>query len=286
MKQNECILKDSGFLLLLQLTSIICKNISFGHIVILQFMLKGEILMGRLLIISLSFIAMTVFSIMANLMPLNGYTTSEISNRYTVLFSPAGYVSVIKIFIYIILGLWVYLQWKKRQAQQNITGVQTALFSFSALFNILWLYLWHYEYFTWSIIAILLMVLSLIGLYFTYPNWQNTWSGRIPISLFLAWESIIAFMNIAFLFTHNHWNFLSLSDPLWTVIALTVGTAAALHLRYHHDDYVFPIVYIWTFIGIAFKNGFDELLVSTAALFLSGVLLVGILLIKKTKPSE
>ena len=79
---------------------------------------------------------------------------------------------------------------------------------------------------------------------------------------------------------------MGLSDPLWAVIMLTFGTAVALHLRFHYDDILFPIIYIWAFIGIAFKNGFEELLVTTAALFLSGVLVVGIIFIKKQKPSE
>ncbi|MGM9968119.1 MULTISPECIES: tryptophan-rich sensory protein [unclassified Rummeliibacillus] len=242
--------------------------------------------MGRLLIVTIIYLAMVTFSIAANIIPLNGHTTSEISNSYTVLFSPAGYVNIIRVFIYIILTYWIYLLWKNRRTEYHITFMQTVYFVTSSVLNILWIYLWHYEYFTWSVIIIILMLLSLIGLYFTYPVWNRSWVGRLPISIYLAWESIVTFMNIAFLFTHNHWSFLDLSEPLWAVIMLTFGAAIALHVRFHYEDILFPIIYIWTFIGIAFKNGFEELLVTTAALFLSGVLVVGIIFIKKQKPSE
>jgi hypothetical protein len=42
------------------------------------------------------------------------------------------------------------------------------------------------------------------------------------------------------------------------------------------------LVFIWAFVGIAVRNGFDELLVSTAALFLSAVMLAGIIFMKKS----
>lgn len=239
--------------------------------------------MGRLLIVTIGYLAMVAFSIAANFIPLNGHTTSEISNSYTVLYSPAGYVYIIRLFIYMILAYWVYLLWKNRHTKNQITILQTIYFVTCSVFNILWIYLWHYEYFTWSIIVNILMLLSLVGLYFSYPSWHRSWGGRLPISIYLAWGSIVTFMNIAFLFTHNHWSFLDLSDPLWTVIMLTFGTAMALHVRFHYEDISFPIVYIWAFLGIAFKNGFEELLVTTAALFLSGVLVAGIIFIKKQK---
>ncbi|WP_102693943.1 tryptophan-rich sensory protein [Rummeliibacillus pycnus] len=242
--------------------------------------------MVRLIVLTIFYIAMIVFSATANIIPLNGHTTSEISNSYTVLFSPAGYVYIIRVIIYIILAYWIYLLWKNHRNKFQISLLQALLFVASSIFNMLWIYLWHYEYFTWSIIVIVFMLLSLTGLYFTYPAWHRSWGGRLPISMYLAWVSIITFMNIAFLFTHNHWSLLGLSDPLWAVIMLTFGTAVALHLRFHYDDILFPIIYIWAFIGIAFKNGFEELLVTTAALFLSGVLVVGIIFIKKQKPSE
>ena len=62
-----------------------------------------------------------------------------------------------------------------------------------------------------------------------------------------------------------------MSDPLWAVIMMTVGTALALHIRFHHFDIAYVFVFIWAFIGIAVRNGFEEFLVSTAALFLSAV---------------
>ncbi len=90
--------------------------------------------------------------------------------------------------------------------------------------------------------------------------------------------------NTSFTLTSYEWNGFGLSNPLWAVILLTIGVVIALHIRYHHFDIVYPSVFIWAFVGIAFHNHLDELLVTTAALFLCGVLVVGILFVKK-KPA-
>ncbi|MBK3495780.1 tryptophan-rich sensory protein [Viridibacillus sp. YIM B01967] len=239
--------------------------------------------MGRLLIITIAYIAMIAVNAAANILPLNGQTTGEISDSYSVLFTPAKYVFSIWGFIYIILAYWIYKHWQHRQRKNTISIQQTLFFTASSLLNILWIFFWHYSYFKTSVVVMLLLLACLALLYFSYSHDRHSCSERIPISIYFAWISIATFTNIAFVFTYNHWSGLGFSDPLWTVIMLTFGTAIALHIRFHHFDITYPIVFIWAYIGIAMKNGFEELLVTTAALFLSGVLLAGILFIKKQK---
>ncbi|MGE7622394.1 tryptophan-rich sensory protein [Viridibacillus sp. NPDC096237] len=242
--------------------------------------------MGRLLIITIAYIAMVTVNLAANILPLNGQTTGDISESYTVLFTPARYVFSIWGFIYIILAYWIYKHWYNYQRENTISIQQTLLFTASSLLNIFWIFLWHYNYFQISVIVMLLLLACLALLYFSYSNDEQAWSKRIPISIYFAWICVATIKNIAFVLTYNHWSGLGLSDPLWAVIMLTLGTAIALHMRFHYFDINFPTVFIWAYIGVAIKNGFEELLVTTAALFLSGVLLAGILFIKKQKPSK
>jgi hypothetical protein len=104
---------------------------------------------------------------------------------------------------------------------------------------------------------------------------------RLPVSVNMGWISVATITNVAYILTYFNWGGWGLSDQLWTVIMLTVGTALALHVRFHHSDIPFALVFVWAFIGIAVKHGTSELLVTTASLFLSGVIVTGVLLIKK-----
>lgn len=237
--------------------------------------------MIRILLMTIAFIAVIVMNTLANTLPLNGKTTGEISNRLLVLFTPAGYVFSIWSIIYLLLAVWIIGFWVRLRKGQTPSFKIALFFILSCVFNISWLLLWHYEFFAWSIAAMLGYLVALIALYLQYSNSERSLTQRLPISINMGWISVATIANISFVLTYYNWGGWGLSDQLWTVIMLTVATALALHIRFHHTDIPFALVFIWAFIGIAVKHGTDEMLVTTAALFLSGVILTGILLIKK-----
>ncbi|ALS79380.1 tryptophan-rich sensory protein [Planococcus kocurii] len=243
--------------------------------------------MIRILLMTISFIAVVVMNTLANTLPLNDQTTGDVSNRLLVLFTPAGYVFSIWSIIYLLLAVWIVAFWIRLRKGQTPSYKITLFFVLSCLFNISWLLLWHYEFFAWSIVAMLGYLIALIALYLQYGNSERSFTERLPISINMGWISVATIANISFVLTFYNWSGWGLSDQLWTVIMLTVATAIALHIRFHHMDIPFALVFIWAFIGIAVKHGTDEMLVTTASLFLSGVILTGILLIKKrTAPTQ
>lgn len=228
------------------------------------------------LVISINFLA--------NILPINGQTTGEISDRLPVLFTPAGYVFSIWSLIYVLLIIWLVGMWRIRNIGDSLFEKRSLFFIISCIFNISWIFLWHYEYFLLTVLVMIALLVSLIMLYRTYPTKDNRLTSRLPISIYLGWICVATITNISYVLTVYQWSGWGLSDPLWAVIMMTIGTALALHIRFHHSDIAYVFVFIWAFIGIAVHNGFEELLVMTAALFLSAVLFASILFIKK-RPS-
>ncbi|MBU0905055.1 MAG: tryptophan-rich sensory protein [Planococcaceae bacterium] len=241
--------------------------------------------MLRYILVIVSLLAVITTNALANILPLNGQTTGEISNRLPVLFTPAGYVFSIWSLIYLLLIFWVIGLWRNRFNKDALYERRSLLFIISCVFNIAWIFLWHYEYFLLTVVVMISLLLTLIILYRTYPVHDNRLSSRLPISIYLGWISVATIANISYVLTVYEWSGWGLSDPLWAVIMMTIGAALALHIRFHHFDIAYPAVFIWAFIGIAVRNGFEELLVMTAALFLSAVLLVGIIFIRKKSSS-
>lgn len=239
--------------------------------------------MGRFAIMVIALISVITINALANILPLNNQTTGEISNRLPVLFTPAGYVFSIWSVIYVLLIVWLVGMWKKRQQDEVIYTKRSTLFIISCVLNIAWIYLWHYEKFLFTVIVMIGLLITLVLLYRTFPDSDNSIKSRLPISVYLGWISVATIANISYVLTYYEWNGWGLSDPLWAVIMMTIGTALALHIRYHHFDIAYVFVFIWAFIGIAVRNGLEELLVSTAALFLSAVMLAGIIFMKKSK---
>ena len=237
--------------------------------------------MVRFALMVIALIGVIAVNALANILPLNNQTTGEISNRLPVLFTPAGYVFSIWSVIYVLLIIWLVGMWKKNKEIDASYIKQSILFIISCILNIAWIFLWHYEYFLLTVLVMIAFLVTLILLYSTYPVSDNRLTSRLPISIYLGWISVATIANISYVLTVYQWNGWGLSDPLWAVIMMTIGTALAIHIRFHHFDIAYVFVFIWAFIGIAVRNGFEELLVSTAALFLSAFMLAGILFIKK-----
>ena len=240
--------------------------------------------MLRITIMTLSLIAVVLMNTVANILPLNGSTTGEIANQLPVLFIPAGYVFCIWVIIYLLLACWLFgFKQDKNNSNRLTLNLRAILFSLSCLFNIIWIILWHFRYFDWTIVIMISLLLTLLALYFTYPKVSNLFLGRLPIAVYLGWIFVALIANISYVLTLHEWSGWGLSDPLWTVIYLTFATAIALHFLYHHADIAFNLVFVWTFIGIAVKNGTDELFVTAASLFLTAVIGASCFLMRKTK---
>ncbi|MEL3962419.1 hypothetical protein [Lysinibacillus endophyticus] len=237
--------------------------------------------MTRLFIILFSLTITMYFTLQAYLLKFNGKSTIDIINRLPLLFAPANYVYYLWLIVFIFLFLWANKYWSLRNTEKSITNLQTIFISCVMLLQIINLICWHYEYFLQSLILFFIQLLLMFALYLTYPLKNEMLRIRIPVAIYFGWSTYLFILQFCYILVYYGWEGFGLSNALWAVIVMTVGTAIALHLRYHYYDIIFPIIFIWCYIGIVIANGFDELLVSTAALFLSGVMIAGIFFMKK-----
>lgn len=238
--------------------------------------------MSRLILLFTSVIVATIFTINAFWLQLKGHSTIEIINHLPILFAPANYTYYIWLVVFIFLFLWIYSYLKVRRSDISFSNLQTILFLFVIIFQCVSLWSFHSDKLIETIAILFLQVLTLFGLYLTYPLKNEWFKLRLPIAIYFSWSTFFLILILCYFLVRIEWDGFGLSNALWAVIIMTFGAAIALHVRYHHFDIAFPFVFIWCYIGIVISNGFDELLVSTAALFLIGVMIVGILFIRKS----
>ena len=111
---------------------------------------------------TLVFILIVVINALANLLPINGQTTGEISNRIDVLITPAGYAFSIWTLIYVLIGIWIIRQYPRERRGLPVYTNTSIIFMLSGLFNCTWILTWHYEYFITSLAVMFAYLISLI----------------------------------------------------------------------------------------------------------------------------
>ena len=233
--------------------------------------------MGRFILNLIATVLVVTVNALANILPINGQTTGEISNRLDVLFTPAGYVFGIWGLIYFLLFIWTIRQFPASRRNLPVYEKATPLYLLSSALNIAWILLWHYEFFLLTVVVMIGLLLTLIRLYRTIKNEEHSVWDLLPFSVYLGWISVATIANISYYLKYIEWNGFGLTDVAWTLIMLVVATSLAIYFLFKNEDHIYPLVFVWAFIGIGVKNAASHPTISTTSYVLSAVILIMVL---------
>ena len=219
--------------------------------------MKGTV---RQIVVILAALAMIIVNVLANALPINGQNTGEISDRFAIYFVPAGYVFSIWGLIYI--GIIAYLIYQALPAQRNDARMEAIAgpFVLSSVANIVWIFLWHYNAFPATLLAMLVLLASLIVIYLrlgtgrTRVSTAETWAVRVPFSIYLGWITVATIANVTQVLYYLGWNGFGISPETWLMIMLAVAVVVAGLMAWTRRDAAYLLVLVWAFIGIALKH--------------------------------
>jgi hypothetical protein len=222
---------------------------------------------------------------LANALPLNGQTTAAISDRFPVLFTPAGYVFSIWGLIYIgLLAFSIYQLLPSQAANPRLQRIGW-WFALSCFFNCAWIFLWQYNLFLLSLAAMLGLFLSLLIIYLRLHGGEpgasqvstgELWMVNVPFSVYLGWISVAMIANFAVVLNYTGWNATDLTAVILTVLILLVGVGLGVAMTLVRQEIAYPLVLVWAYIGIWSKQSIVNLLVGMIALLGAGVLLLAL----------
>jgi benzodiazapine receptor len=201
---------------------------------------------------------------------LNGRTTAAVSDAYLTLVTPAGYVFSIWGVIYLLLGAFVVFQVLPNQKDQPYQKQIGALFILSSLFNIVWLFLWQYDYITLSVIVMFAFLATLIAIYVrlgigkTKASLKENLLVRLPFSVYLGWITIATIANVSAALVSVSWDGFGLSPQTWAILVLAVAVVITLAVIVTRKDVAYSLVVIWALAGIAVKQSLYPDIVLTA----------------------
>lgn len=219
---------------------------------------------------------------LANILPINEFTTGEVSALYPVPFTPAGYVFSIWSVIYLSLFLFSgYQLYRERHAcsfpniQQGLSQVKR-LYVVSGILNVSWIVVWHYLQVEISVMIMLGLLGVLITIYQILTNYQlqgkDYWFLQFPFSLYLGWISVATVANITALF--YDWGLATggITDLFWTIGLIGMVTLLTHVLLWRKHDIVYGGVIIWSVSGILVANRTEPFLIVMALLAITTIL--------------
>ena len=225
---------------------------------------KSRLVLSLSILNLLGFLGTVVVNGLAIILPINNKTTAYLSDQYPNLFTPAGLTFAIWGLIYVLLAIFVIYQLipSVRRDAQKIDFVQRIgpLFFISCLANIGWIFAWHYEMVSLSLVLMLILFGSLLAIYLRLnigkseaPKTEK-YLVHLPFSVYLGWITIATIANATALMVNINWNAWGLGEQFWAVAVIIVGIAIALSVLFTRKDIFYCLVVDWALLGILLKR--------------------------------
>ncbi|MEO7387556.1 MAG: tryptophan-rich sensory protein [Gammaproteobacteria bacterium] len=195
----------------------------------------------------------------ANIVPINGVRTGELSALYPTGFTPAGWVFAIWSVIY--AGLLAFSVYAMRVAPDEAPRVSRVVtpYLLSCAANALWIFMWHYEVILGSLACMLVILGSLIAVYARlYASPPTSLAQRIcvdmPFSLYLGWITTATLANLAAWFFDIHVYPFDLARDEWAIITVVTATAIYTAVGVRTRDAIYTAVFAWASLGIVLQT--------------------------------
>jgi benzodiazapine receptor len=226
-----------------------------------------------------AFIVTLAINGLAGTTVLNGRTTAQVSDLYSNPFTPAGYVFAIWGIIYALLLVFVIYQAFPKQKNKLFQKQISALFILSSIFNVVWLFLWQYDYITVSVVLMFALLATLIAIYLRLGIGKSNapltekLCVHLPFSVYLGWITIASIANVAAALVSVGWNGFGLSAETWAIVAMSIALIITLVVIVARRDIAYSLVVIWALAGIAVKQNTHPNIVITAEIAIAVVLI-------------
>lgn len=224
----------------------------------------------RQLTIIATFILTVTLNALANILPINGRNTGEISNSFPTFFVPAGYVFGVWSLIYLgLLAFVVYQALPAQRENERLRQIGSWVIA-SNLLNAAWILVWHYNLVALSLLVMASLLGCLLMIYTRLDRERSTvrgvqrWLVNTTFSLYAGWITVATIVNVSVALISAGWDGFGISGELWSVALLVIATIIGALVALPRRDWVYASVLVWSFIGIGNKFATLPLLANAA----------------------
>lgn len=233
---------------------------------------------------TLGLILVIAVNALANILPINGLNTGQISGFYPNYFVPAGFTFGIWGIIYVLLIGFVITSLVIAFRSPNeylLNSMQKISFPFqmTCLLNVGWIIAWHYLQLGFSLVIMIALLIFLAKIFLIIKS-DTTLSLKAfrfwlhqPFYVYLGWISVATIANFTALFVGIGWQGGSINPVPWSILMIFIAFLLGCFFIVRYKTYAYAIVLAWAFFGIYSKQLSDSKAVGYTALFASSALL-------------
>lgn len=212
---------------------------------------------------AVTYLAMIVVNALANILPINGTTTGDVSNSYVNLFAPAALTFSIWGLIYFLLAAYVLYQFGffQRDGGRKNEGLFIKIgnyFWVTSVANLFWIFSWHYHLIGISVLFMLVILFYLIKISLVLReeklSIKETFFIKAPFSVYFGWITVATIANITTYLVSLNWNGFGLSNQIWMLIVLLIGLLIGSYQTIKDRNICYGLVIVWAYLGILIKH--------------------------------
>jgi len=207
------------------------------------------------------------------------------------LVTPAGYVFSIWGAIYTLLLFFAVFQALPSQREKPFLRQISGLFILSCVFNVVWLFLWHYDQIVLSVVLMFALLAILIAIYLRLEIGKASVTLKemvfvhLPFSVYLGWITVVSIANVASALVSIQWDGFGLANETWAVLVIAVALLITLGVIATRKDVAYSLVLVWALVGIAVNQSAYQnvVLAAEVSAIVIIVALVAVLVLSKLK---
>ena len=221
----------------------------------------------KIIITWLLFVGVIAVNALANILPINGYNTGQISAFYPNAFVPAGFTFSIWGVIYLLLLAYTigftYYSIQRQQHPKAFILIEriNTYFLLTCVFNMAWIVAWHYLQIELSVLIMLLFLSTLIQLFLKTRTLVQDLSLtqkfilQTPFIVYLGWISVATIANITALLVAYKWTAWSIAPAYWSAAMILIAIVLAVLILRKFKVVEFALVVAWALWGIYNAQG-------------------------------
>lgn len=209
----------------------------------------------------LGLILVLAVNALANILPINGYNTGQVSGFYPNYFVPAGFTFGIWGLIYFLLIGFVICSLfrgfgKFDGPSAKAIDAISPYFQLSCLLNAGWIVVWHYLMLGTSLVVMIAFLVLLVKLSIRLHPLKKEMKGfyrfwiHHPFLVYLGWIAVATIANTTALFVGIGWQGEPFTGPLWSTILIAIAIVLGVFMVVKRQEPAYGFVLAWALFGI------------------------------------